>query len=159
MYIELIAVDDRYARSLVCAEEMNCGGFAKVKGLAAMTKFGVDVSGETYEVEALTDDKGELFVLYAPEHHEYDERVLPGSVPNVPANVPARGYILHKGMEVRVEVGNIEGTVAVGDKVVVGAGTFKLTKATAAGTETNVLGKVVEVGKRYGVDMVSILFA
>lgn len=156
MYIELITVDDKMARSFTCAEEVQNGGFVKVKGLATLSKYGVSLGGEAYETVKLTDAVGDEFAIVAPEDHRYDERLLPGDVPNVKANDLFRGYLLHKGQEVRVEKGNIDGVVVVGDLLVPKANTYQLTKALA--DSKNVVGKVLEIGKYCGKDTIVVKF-
>lgn len=158
MYIELLNVDDKMARSFVCAEAVENGSFAKIKGLAKQTKAGVDLSGEVYEVEQLTDDAGELFVVIAPDYHRYDERILSGDVPQIKAKEVVRGYILHKGAVIRVQADNIDEveSVNVGDKLSPKAASYKLAKT--AGTEKNILGKVIAKEKYCGKDSLVIAF-
>lgn len=156
MYIELLNVDDKMARSFVCNEPVENGSFAKIKGLAKLSKAGVDLSGEVYEVEKLTDDAGELFVIIAPDYHRYDERLLSGDVPQVKAKEVVRGYILHKGAVIRVQAENASEELAVGDKVSPKDATYKIAKTT--GTEKNILGKIIAKEKYCGKDSYVIAF-
>ena len=161
MYIELITVDDNMARSFTCAEEVQNGGFVKVKGLAKLSKYGVNLGGEAYETVKLTDAIGDEFAIVAPEDHRYDERLIPGDVPDVKANELFRGYLLHRGQEVRVEKANVDGEVAVGDLLSPKAGSYQLTKAVTTGdvgVNVNVVGKILEIGKYQGKDTYVIKF-
>lgn len=158
MYIELLNVDDKMARSFACNEALENGSFAKVKGLAKQTKAGVNLSGEVYEVEKLTDDAGELFVIIAPDNHRYDESLLSGDVPQIKPKEVVRGYLLHKGAVIRVQSDNIEevASVNVGDKLSPKAESYKLAKS--AGQEKNILGKVIAKEKYCGKDSCVIAF-
>lgn len=158
MYIELLNVDDKMARSFVCNEPVENGSFAKIKGLAKLVKAGVDLSGEVYEVEKLTDEAGELFVVIAPDYHRYDERILSGDVPQIKAKEVVRGYILHKGAVIRVQADNIDTptSVNVGDKLSPKASTYKLAKTVS--NEKNILGRVIAKEKYCGKDSYVIAF-
>ena len=156
MYIELLNVDDKMARSFVCTEPVENGSIAKIKGLAKLKKAGVDLSGEVYEVEQLTDDAGELFVIIAPDYHRYDERILSGDVPQIKANEVVRGYLLHKGAVIRIQAENANEVLNVGDKVSPKATSYKLAKTV--GTEKNILGKVIAKEKYCGKDSYVIAF-
>lgn len=169
MFIELITVNDKMTRSFVCDEKVENGAFVTVDGFAKLTKFGVGLDGEAYKVKKLVDAEGELFGIVAPDNHRHDERLLAGDVSAVEIGKVARGYFISKGDVIRVEVGNISGSVEVGDKVAPKGDSFQLIKATpktiavsgSAGTvsgSNNILGKVVEKGKYEGRDTVVILF-
>lgn len=170
MYIELLTVNDKMARSFVCGDKVNNGAFVTVDGLATLSRYeGVSLTGETYKVKKLVDAEGELFGIVAPDGHRHDERLMSGDIPEVDANKVVRGYFLSKGDVIRVEVGLVDGAVAVGDKLAPKADSFLLKKAvdktyavsgataTVAGS-MNILGKVLAKEKYMGKDTIVILF-
>lgn len=169
MYIELLTVNDKQARSFVCDEPVDNGSFVTVDGLGALTRFGVSLDGEVYKVKKLVDAEGELFGIVAPDGHRHDERLLSGDIPEQEANKVVRGYFLSKGDVIRVQKELIDGEVSVGDKLAPKADSFQLKKAvnktmsvsettvTVAGSE-NIVGKVLKLEKYQGKDSVIILF-
>ena len=164
MYLELQTVNDDYARSIVCDTEVNNGGIVKVSGLADKSIAGVKVGRETFKGVNLTDEKGDLYAVVAPDVTQDQRYSLHGKIEDdmtVPANEESRCYLFHSGMRLRVEKGIIAGTVAEGDKLAPKANSFQLQKATLTGetgVSVNVLAKLLKVFKYRGRDCYEILF-
>lgn len=164
MYLELQTVNDDYARSIVCAEEVNNGGIVKVSGLATKTIAGVSVDRETFAGVKLTDENGDLYAIVAPDVTQDQRYSLHGKTEDdmtVPANEISRSYFFHTGMRLRVEKDIIAGTVVEGDKLAPKAGSFQLQKATLtgeSGISVNVVAQVLKVCKYKGRDCYEILF-
>lgn len=164
MYLEIQTVNDDYARSIVCAEEVNNGGIVKVSGLATKTIAGVNVDRETFGGVKLTDEKGDLYAVVAPDVTQDQRYSLHGKIEDdmvVPANEVSRCFFFHTGMRLRVEKGIISGTVAEGDKLAPKTSSNQLQKATLTGdtgVSINVVAQVLKVCKYRGRDCYEILF-
>ena len=162
MRLELTYVDDKFRRSVLCADaDLKAGEIAMVKGLAdpkhGVGDFAVVLDGETYEVVNNEDKADEMFVVVAPDGHRHKKEDMwnHGDYADTPMGEAVRSYILHAGMVVDVEAAVISEEVIVGDKLCVKAGEKKWAKA--AGTEATVRAKVIKKYKEDKIDMVRIL--
>lgn len=162
MLLELTYVDDKFRRSVLCADaDLKAGEIAMVKGLAdpkhGVGDFAVALDGETYEVVNCEDKAEEMFVMIAPDGHRHKKEDMwnHGDYADTPMGEAVRAYILHAGMVVDVEASVIGEEVAVADKLCVKAGEKKWAKA--AGAEATVRAKVIKKYKDGKIDMVRIL--
>ena len=162
MRLELTYVDDKFRRSVLCADaDLKAGEIAMVKGLAdpkhGAGDFAIALDGETYEVVNCEDKAEEMFVMIAPDGHRHKKEDMwnHGDYADTPMGEAVRSYILHVGMVVDVEAAVISEEVAVADKLCVKAGEKKWAKA--AGAEATVRAKVIKKYKDGKIDMVRIL--
>ena len=165
MILELTTINDKKARSFVCAEAIENGAFAQIKGLAPASmigRFGIGGEGEAFEVEALTDDATNLFVIAAPdlpEKYRYKDEYRYNfcDYDAIPAKELFRGYILSKGDRVKVEKAIITGSVNDGDILTVNEGTNTL-KKHETGTSKTAVARVLATCKLAGKDAYDIIF-
>ena len=158
MRLELTYVDDKFRRSVLCKDaDLKAGEIVMVKGLAEAKYGTIALDGETYEVVNCEDKADEMFVVVAPDGHRHKKEDMwnHGDYADTPMGEAVRGYILHAGMVLDVEVAVIDGAANVGDKLCVKATKKKWVKA--AGTEATIRAKVLKKYKDGKIDMVRIL--
>lgn len=180
MFLRLDNMYDDMGRHVVCAEDLENGQVAKIKGLASgasdgdiVRKVGIDLGGQAFEVEKATDVQGAKYVLIANDNHRYENELNynVGDCPTTKKGTVVRAYILGGGQTATVEEAVIDGSVAVGDYLTVKANSYKFTKGTAktialnsgkdavvvSGNE-NLVALVLEKVTLYGKSMVKLMF-
>lgn len=128
-------------------KELENGAIAKLGALEGRPE-----GGEVYAADALTDAKGDTYVLIAHDGHHYDERETERDFV-AKENTLVRTYMLKKGEIYTIAKTHVNGVVAKGDRLEPKVGTYQLQKMSAG---TNVVAEVIELTNWCGQESIVI---